>query len=436
MKFSRFPDLLLILVLNCLSSVGSAQVEPVPQSLRNSLELDSFYEKYLNAGGLPVVGSAAVSNAAILEAAWIIEKMIGHRPELLRAMAKNGTRMAVMAFDEYTTDVPEHRHLTPRVYWDRRARGLGATPRAPAVSCAEENLLGFPGDPYANENICIHEFAHAIHQMGMLTLDPTFDARLKRAYERAKSAGLWRDTYAISNHQEYWAEAVQSWFGNNREVDSLHNHVNTRRELVEYDPPLADLCREVFGDRNWTYRKPQERVPTERKHLAAVNFDQLPRFQWRTEPAGRQSRVLFQTSMGDFELEFESSQAPRQIFTLLNRVHEGVYSNGEISLFGSGLDTSRQNRVALTPLPEGGSAARGGLLIVPAPGAKSKPPRFLAFQLPSDETRGELHSPRGLGPSLGQVSKGHEVVLKLQRSLVEQASSGAVIKIQRAIRLN
>ena len=196
------------------------------------------------------------------------------------------------------------------------------------------------------------------------------------------------------------------------------------------------FAERFFGDRNWTYRKPQERAPTERKHLAAVNFDQLPRFQWRTEPTGRQSRVLFQTSMGDFELEFESSQAPQQILTLLNRVHEGVYSNGEISLFGPGLDTSRQNRVALTPLLEGESAAPGGLLIVPAPGAKSKPPRFLAFQLPSDETRGELDSPRGLGPSLGQVSKGHEVVLKLQRSLLEKASSGAVIKIQRAIRLN
>ena len=258
-----------------------SQVNEVPDSIRNSLDLDTFYQKHIDVGGLPVVGSERVSDAAMLEAAWIIEKMIGHRPELLRAMAKNRTRMAVMAFDEYTTDIPEHRHLSPRVYWDRRARGLGATPRAPAVSCAEENLLGYPGDPYATENICIHEFAHAIHEMGMATLDATFDDRLKAAFQRAKSNGLWANTYAISNHKEYWAEAVQSWFDNNRDKDSLHNHVNTRRELMEYDPPLAELCREVFGDGKWKYQKPLQRPLQDRSHLSKVDFEKLPRFKWR-----------------------------------------------------------------------------------------------------------------------------------------------------------
>lgn len=258
-----------------------SQVNEVPDSIRNSLDLDTFYQKHIDVGGLPVVGSERVSDAAMLEAAWIIEKMIGHRPELLRAMAKNRTRMAVMAFDEYTTDIPEHRHLSPRVYWDRRARGLGATPRAPAVSCAEENLLGYPGDPYATENICIHEFAHAIHEMGMVTLDPTFDDRLKAAFQRAKSNGLWSNTYAISNHKEYWAEAVQSWFDNNRDKDSLHNHVNTRQELMEYDPFLAELCREVFGDGKWKYQKPLKRSPQDRSHLVNVDFEKLPHFKWR-----------------------------------------------------------------------------------------------------------------------------------------------------------
>ena len=60
--------------------------------------------------------------------------------------------------------------------------------------------------------------------------------------------GLWAKKYAATNRHEYWAEAVQSWFGTNREPDHDHNHVNTREELIEYDPAIAELCAEVFGD--------------------------------------------------------------------------------------------------------------------------------------------------------------------------------------------
>ena len=118
-----------------------------------------------------------------------------------------------MAWNEYTTDVPEHKHLQPRVFWDRRARGLGGSP----VSCGEENLLGYPGDPYSTENLLIHEFSHAVHGIAMQSLDPTFDTRLKEAFESARQKGLWKGTYAGQNRDEYWAEGAQDWFDNNRE---------------------------------------------------------------------------------------------------------------------------------------------------------------------------------------------------------------------------
>jgi hypothetical protein len=219
-----------------IASAEIGEVGPVPAALRQRLKLDPFYQQHLDLRGLPVVGSQQVHPAAIREAAWIVDRLLGHRPDILKAMAENKTRLSVMAHNEYTTDVPEHRHLKPRDYWDRRARGLGATRRAPAVSCAEENLLGHPGDPYSTENICIHEFAHAIHQMGLNTIDPTFDDRLKQAFNKAIEAGLWEGTYAASNRNEYWAEAVQSWFDDNRQDDGQHNHVNTRAELKDYDP--------------------------------------------------------------------------------------------------------------------------------------------------------------------------------------------------------
>ena len=107
----------------------------------------------------------------MLEARYIVTSMLSNRPDVLKSLAKKKIRLTVMAVREFTTDVPEHSDLKPAKYWDRRARGLGPTDVRPCVSCGEENLLKYPGDPYKTENILVHEFAHAIHE-GLKAIDP------------------------------------------------------------------------------------------------------------------------------------------------------------------------------------------------------------------------------------------------------------------------
>jgi len=46
-----------------------------------SLGLGPFYTKYVSAHGLPVVGSAKVSDFALREAAYLVDQMLGHRPD-------------------------------------------------------------------------------------------------------------------------------------------------------------------------------------------------------------------------------------------------------------------------------------------------------------------------------------------------------------------
>jgi hypothetical protein len=111
----------------------------------------------------------------------------------------------------------------------------------------------------------------------LVRIDPTFDERLKAAYESAREKGLWKGKYAGVNHHEYFAEGVQSWFDDNREDDHDHNHVNTRAELIEYDPDLAALCREVFGDTQLRYTKPAERLTG---HLEGYDPETAPTFAW------------------------------------------------------------------------------------------------------------------------------------------------------------
>jgi hypothetical protein len=279
----RTPQLFALLLAIAAASLAAASgggPSPITAPPKE-LHLDTFYTKYLSAHGLPVVGSAKVSDFALREAAYLVDQMLSHRPEIRDAMIKNKIRVAVMAYSERTTDIPEHRGMTPKAYWNWRARGLGASLLAPVVSCAEENLLNYRGDPYSTENILIHEFGHGIHSMGLTAVDRTFGARLRKAYNDAKDKGLWKGTYAGSNLAEYWAEAVQSWFDTNRQNDSEHNHVNTREELKAYDPELAKLCNEVFGDGPWRYVRPDHR--TEKAHLADFDLSKAPAFQWEPE---------------------------------------------------------------------------------------------------------------------------------------------------------
>lgn len=257
---------------------NASVLPPPPEEVVAAFDLDRFYKKYVDAGGLPVVASERVSDYALLEAAFLIGKMLQNRDDIVQALAKNRTRFVVMAFDELTTMIPEHSDLEPARFWDKRARGLGATPARPAVSCGEENLLGFPGDPYEKENILIHEFAHTIHHMGLATVDEEFDGRLEALYRKAMAKGLWKNKYAANNRAEYWAEGVQSWFDTNRPPDHDHNHVDRREELETYDPDLAALIAEVLGEIEWRYTKPSERE--ESAHLTEYDPTAAPRFVW------------------------------------------------------------------------------------------------------------------------------------------------------------
>mgnify|MGYP002078800646 CR=1 FL=1 len=253
-----------------------------------ALKLDPFYEKYTHAHGYPVVASKRVDDYALKEAAYLVDLLLAERPDLRKCMIASGSRLIVMAHSEFTTDIPEYAGMKPKDFWDARARGLGGSRSQSICSCAEENVLGYPGDPYQAESIVIHEFAHNIHLSGLVRIDKTFDERLKRAFDSAMAAGLWHGKYASTNKEEYWAEGVQSWFDDNRENDHDHNHVNTRAELQEYDPGLASLCEEVFGKTKLSYTKPATRLTG---HLEGYDPKKAPRFTWPKRLAEVQEQI-------------------------------------------------------------------------------------------------------------------------------------------------
>lgn len=258
----------------------AAWSSPAAESCRLRLPgggvLDGFYGQLRADAAVPIVASAAVPAAALDEAEWILDGMLRGAEPLRAALAASGAYLIVMNHDEFVHQIPEYAHMEPPLYWARRSRGFGGQPGSPATSVGAENLLRLRGDPMGDESILVHEFAHAIHHLGLDRAQPDFTPRLTAAYAAARAAGLWTGKYAMSNPAEYWAEGVQSWFGTNRPPDHDHNEVDTRAELQAYDPGLAALCAEIFAGTDWTYLRPAER---------AVAWDpaRLPEFRWSAE---------------------------------------------------------------------------------------------------------------------------------------------------------
>jgi hypothetical protein len=231
------------------------------------LELDPFYKKYTDAHGIPVVTSEKVPDAALLMARDIVKFMLADRPDLRKELIRKKWKLAIMAETEVTYDIPEHRkfrplpkiddeRLTPQQretynqpggvgsmtgeqYWNARGRGFGGEPNGEnTTSCAEENLLGYPGTRYFGSSICVHEFSHGIMRGAVYTVDPDYRKAVEDAYAAAKKQNLTSaQGYPGNNFNEYWATGIEAYvFGSGRD----------RNSLIAADPRLYELVRQVI----------------------------------------------------------------------------------------------------------------------------------------------------------------------------------------------
>lgn len=241
-----------------------AMIGPVPAALG----LDPFYRQYTDAFGIPIVASERVPTAALLIARDIVNYMLAKRPDVRAVMIEQHFRVGIMAQSEMQTDLPECRdwkkpektdpRLTPqerqqydqpggiasmtdRDYWNRRARGMGGN----YTTCAEENLLGYPGTRYYGEHILVHEFSHGIMN-ALRTADPELHREIQAAYRDAKSKKLFQGHYAENTVAEYWAEGTQWWFESNYEWYIGDIRLLTALDLKAYDPRLFGLLERVY----------------------------------------------------------------------------------------------------------------------------------------------------------------------------------------------
>ncbi len=193
----------------------------------------AYYTKYIDAGGIAIVGNHYVRDEQFYVAREVILLMTSKRPELREPLSlsnvRGDNRFRVILINaeepldsEFNSDygretgwntIPEapnyaqlgwanSQYIVAHIWWDH-------------VDPAQRD-----GKIRFGLGVLVHEFAHALHMVALSELDPTFNEQLLEAYGKGCFSppnihgsynGRFRNTYACRNHLEYWAEFVVAW---------------------------------------------------------------------------------------------------------------------------------------------------------------------------------------------------------------------------------
>lgn len=245
--------LLVLLLLFVAIAVHAAEVTPEIQHVDPPEK--EFFSKRLDFETIPIKAHAVVSDEAMRAAYGRFEMLFAHfgpyRGTILTNLAKAKVELHIIGRDQVTTDLPEWRKDKGKplpeyngLTRDERTRGMGGR----LVSCGEENLLKLAKDRYRGRDICVHEFAHCIRNYG---IPRTLRARFDEQYKSSLAKGLWRNSYAGSNADEFFAELSMWYFGTHGDLGMTGPKPKEGREgLKAYDPEAFALFDEFYNGKS------------------------------------------------------------------------------------------------------------------------------------------------------------------------------------------
>lgn len=252
------------------------KVTPPPPELN----IDPYFTKFTWAGEFPIISRAA-SDEAMLKANDTLCKMFAYRHDILKALINNGVELVVLGPDERLADLPQFKNGDDTNV-DLTIRYLDYSPLTKVLVVPEENVLGNPNDDYVGPCLEIREFAKALYyvcgtrpvdpdwdrggrdvqqyELRVKRLDVQFGERLQGIYEAATSRGMWKNTPAVHDYVDYWAEGVLAYFdaagqdgtpfkdmGSDGDFSDSPHPIATRELLKAYDPELYALVNETMA---------------------------------------------------------------------------------------------------------------------------------------------------------------------------------------------
>ncbi|PVD35562.1 hypothetical protein C0Q70_02525 [Pomacea canaliculata] len=224
---------------------------------------------------IEVSGSPGASKAAVYQAAREISSMLRHAPaHIFNNLANHpNTGVGVFSSAEKIVVYPEYQYLAdyPACYgrcdgscsqtctFDGRKYETLAGVGGDRALVSEENVMCTATDPYYHrDNIVVHEFAHTLERIG---LNANEKAQVIQAYNNARSRSLWvLSSYAMTSHEEYFAEATGSFFRVNLQDSSggmtacsggeCRTEEEVRRLMSSHDPQLYNILSNVYYSGN------------------------------------------------------------------------------------------------------------------------------------------------------------------------------------------
>lgn len=228
------------------SGFETCQIIPPP----SEVQLNAYYTKYLNCSGIPVIGNDDVPDEAFIVANETMEFMLQGLDNVRDKLIERGEYYILAPLGDDARDVPEFVNQS----WATNSGAYGSELRAAVSSSAGLLCMSYEdGNTDGHSNVFVHEFAHMLDISGLRLIESGFEAALTAAYNNAISQGLWNNTYAASNKQEYFAQCIQIYFEvgwpfvEDPNGDGNWNNVNTRSELAAHDPTIYNLISSRFN---------------------------------------------------------------------------------------------------------------------------------------------------------------------------------------------
>ncbi len=208
------------------------------------VNLSSYYKKYLNCSGIPVIGSAAIDDEALIETDNMIKFMLRGKDNIKNKMIETGSYFAITpTLGLGLMDAPE---LAGSPYINAYVGGIVLPDKHIGVASMDNILC--QGDPNNNS---LHEFVHLMHLDGFRHAYPNFESEAKAAFSKSKNKGLWANTHLSRDFLEYIAAGVTIWYGVSKQSspaagDGAFNNIVKRSELLAYDPDLYNFIATYF----------------------------------------------------------------------------------------------------------------------------------------------------------------------------------------------
>ena len=265
------------------------QVEELLIRIQTRQEQDEYYGKYVDAGGIAIVGAKTLTDEVMLDAQDIALKTTAKRPELrVQLSPETGFYFILTDIAHIGKGFGNVKLLPDWDVWELGLTGLTLINigmclttdgrlvcTAPAAKSMrihsnphDKSQCPFPSNLKSSYwcqtewrrrdwTVFVHEMAHAIHY-AVQQIDPTFQSELEIAYENAMEKKLWdkwkvgSGDYAEKNVSEYWAVASEYWFFIHRatsfttEGKSVEIPEQRRADLKLRDPLIYALLEKWY----------------------------------------------------------------------------------------------------------------------------------------------------------------------------------------------